>query len=149
MQGACTESSQVRSQRKTKVNYKGATFNTKVYFPSWSVSLHLGFSLMGTLCAREDWAKKSSSLEARTPHQCDDRSLCLFSIWEFQNISQSLLMGATQGKSSLYLTRGSHGPSLRLLYPSGDRDMELYRCQLEFQSDPLGSVCCSPATQKF
>lgn len=47
-------------------------------------------------CVQEETgAKKSNSLEARTPHQCDDRFLCLFSIWEFQNTSQSHLRGAT------------------------------------------------------
>lgn len=49
-------------------------------------------------CVQEETgAKKPNSLEARTPHQCDDRFLCLFVffIWEFQNTSQSLLRGAT------------------------------------------------------
>lgn len=125
---------------------------TPKFFPKLVCVSSLGIlaSYSWEHCVQEKTgAKKASSLEARTPHQCDDRSLCLFSIWEFQNTSQFLLRGAIRGTSSLYLTRGSPSPSLYLLYPSGGRDMELNGCQLEFRSDPSGSMCCSSAMRKF
>lgn len=103
-------------------------------------------------CVQEETgAKKPNSLEARTPHQCDDGFLCLFffgggGIPEHKPIPpQGSHWGGLPGIWHVDLT----ALACTCSYPLGSRDVELYICQLEFQPHPSGSRSCSSVLLKF
>lgn len=100
-------------------------------------SLGIWISHLWEGCVLYSGSKQAPGNPALEKHQLCTNVMIEFLfvfIWEFQQASQpfSARPPGSHWPSSLYLTRGSHNPSLHLFYPLGgrDRDVELNECNL-------------------